>query len=294
MLIAPLTDAGRVVGVLQVFSALPHAFGDRDVDALQQFASRIDQSIRELREPKEAQTPHPHQIGEIDPGPLEESTATRSENGDSLDANRSRPDVAREIWSYVLFVLVIAASIALGLVVGWHGGRKDKAVSPVVQPSAVQPASASENSERVSSAESVPSNNGTASRAKLPSGPTSVPDGGLLVTQNGRVIYRSIPEANKAAPDSSAKRVLPTLLHRVEPEYPETARAQHIQGSVVLDVQVLPNGDVGNVNVISGDPVLARAAVTAVKQWRYEAADSNGQKIESQTQITIRFVLPTS
>lgn len=291
MLIAPLMDAGRVVGVLQVFSDLPHAFGDRDVDVLQQFATAIGQSIRELRQNDEV--PVRDQITEIDFGAGEGSTPARIENSEPLDTDKSRPDAPREIWSYVLFVLVIAAAILLGLLVGWHGGRKELAVAPVVQPTAAQPAGNSDNSEPRSATTSVPSTNRTPSQAKL-APPISVPDGGLLVTQNGRVIYRSVPEQSKAAPDSSTRRAVPTLLHRVEPEYPEAARAQHIQGPVVLDVQVLPNGDVGNVNVISGAPVLASAAVSAVKQWRYQPTGSSEKNVERRTRLTIRFVLPGS
>jgi protein TonB len=80
----------------------------------------------------------------------------------------------------------------------------------------------------------------------------------------------------------------------VEPQYPAEARAHHIQGPVVLDIQVLGDGGVGSVAVVSGDPLLTQSAINAVKQWRYQPESVNGQATDTQTRITVKFTLPES
>jgi protein TonB len=102
------------------------------------------------------------------------------------------------------------------------------------------------------------------------------------------VIYRSQPgtQASDAAPG--------TLIRRVEPQYPADAKTRHIQGPVVLDVQVLSDGTVGTVGVVSGNPSLTEAAVHAVRQWKYQPNVMNGRTVEGQTRVTINFTLPTA
>ena len=84
------------------------------------------------------------------------------------------------------------------------------------------------------------------------------------------------------------------MIHRVEPEYPAEAAAQQIQGLVTLDVQIGDEGAVHNIAVVEGNPVLAAAAVQAVRQWKYQPYVVNGRPVEMQTRITIRFTLPAS
>ncbi len=81
------------------------------------------------------------------------------------------------------------------------------------------------------------------------------------------------------------------MIHSTEPEYPAEARMQHIQGVVVLDVQIGQDGAVHNIAVVEGNPVLAEAAVKAVRQWRYRPSAVDGRPVEMQTRITIRFKL---
>jgi protein TonB len=81
-------------------------------------------------------------------------------------------------------------------------------------------------------------------------------------------------------------------MQRVEPEYPESAREQHIQGPVVLDALVGKDGEVEKLSTISGDAQLAAAATDAVRQWRFKPFFRNGSPEEFQTQITVSFRLP--
>jgi TonB family protein len=57
------------------------------------------------------------------------------------------------------------------------------------------------------------------------------------------------------------------------PEYPELARKMHLQGVARVEVTVLPDGSVGKVKELGGNPVLLDALVRAVRKWRYESAD---------------------
>ena len=79
------------------------------------------------------------------------------------------------------------------------------------------------------------------------------------------------------------------LVHKVIPQYPALAREARIQGSVVLQASIGKNGNVENVQVLSGPPQLAQAAVEAVKQWRYKPYYLNGQPVEVQTTINVNF-----
>jgi protein TonB len=84
------------------------------------------------------------------------------------------------------------------------------------------------------------------------------------------------------------------ITQRVEPEYPAEARAQGIQGSVILDTLVGQDGTVQNFAAIRGDPQLAAAAATAVRQWRFRPYTQNGQAKEFQTRITVDFKLASN
>jgi TonB family protein len=59
---------------------------------------------------------------------------------------------------------------------------------------------------------------------------------------------------------------------RVQPEYPELARKMNITGTVKVQVVVSPNGTVKDAKVVGGHPVLAGAALDAVRKWRFEPA----------------------
>jgi len=86
------------------------------------------------------------------------------------------------------------------------------------------------------------------------------------------------------------------LIHRVQPNYPEQAQAQGIQGTVLIEAVVLKDGSMGAMRVLNklADPDLVASAVEAVKTWRYEPTLLNGQPIEIVTTITVNFRLSSS
>jgi protein TonB len=81
------------------------------------------------------------------------------------------------------------------------------------------------------------------------------------------------------------------LVKKVQPEYPEAAREKRIEGTVKLQAIVRKDGTVTVQNVVEGDPALSPAAIEAVRQWRYEPGQLNGQPIELQTTIDVVFSL---
>lgn len=79
------------------------------------------------------------------------------------------------------------------------------------------------------------------------------------------------------------------LVHRVEPLYPRTAVLISLQGEVKLHAIISRDGTIQSLSVTSGHPMLAQAALEAVRQWRYRPYVLNGQAVEVETFITVNF-----
>lgn len=79
------------------------------------------------------------------------------------------------------------------------------------------------------------------------------------------------------------------VVHKVEPTYPEAARQANIQGVVVLDVAIGPDGTVLDVHPISGPEELTPAAVDAVKWWRFRPYLVEGQPVQVKTRLAVDF-----
>jgi TonB family protein len=134
--------------------------------------------------------------------------------------------------------------------------------------------------------------------------------GALRVYKNGQEVFRVPPAAGamvsgdtagveRASSIEAADTVELSsaaaedgLVSRVEPEYPDEARRQSIQGAVVLEVHIDRNGAVQEVKLVHGPQVLAEAAAAAVKQWKFRPRIANGHLVEMQTTITLNFKLP--
>jgi periplasmic protein TonB len=81
------------------------------------------------------------------------------------------------------------------------------------------------------------------------------------------------------------------LVKQIEPHYPLLAKQARIQGDVILQAIISKNGGVENLQVISGHPFLAPAALEAVQQWHYRPFLLNGQPVEVETTVTVTFRL---
>jgi periplasmic protein TonB len=81
------------------------------------------------------------------------------------------------------------------------------------------------------------------------------------------------------------------LVNKVQPNYPPLARQTRISGTVRLHAIIAKNGTVEQLEVMSGHPLLVQAALDAVKQWRYQPTQLNGEPVEVDTTIDVIFSL---
>ncbi len=112
---------------------------------------------------------------------------------------------------------------------------------------------------------------------------------------------RSVPVPAKTADVVPAKRIRvaarvveANLIHDVTPQYPPEAGRARIEGTVVLLATIGTDGSVKDVRIESGLPMLAQAAIDAVKQWRYKPYMIDGEPVEVDSRITINFNLSAS
>jgi TonB family protein len=80
-------------------------------------------------------------------------------------------------------------------------------------------------------------------------------------------------------------------IYQVPPKYPSAARANHIEGVVVLRAIIDKEGKVKTLELIQGDPRLVEGAKAAVKQWRFKPATIGGSPAEADTNVSVVFQL---
>jgi protein TonB len=98
------------------------------------------------------------------------------------------------------------------------------------------------------------------------------------------------------APPRPVSRIISKLdpgqiIRRLEPAYPPLAKVARVQGDVVLRAVISRAGEIENLQIVSGNSMLAKAAFEAVQQWKFRPYILNGLPVEVETQITVRFVL---
>jgi len=79
------------------------------------------------------------------------------------------------------------------------------------------------------------------------------------------------------------------VTHRVDPDYPASARPANLQGVIVLDVVVGRDGSVLDVHARNGPEVLAQAAMDALRWWRFEPYRVEGQAVVVETTVAVEF-----
>jgi len=79
------------------------------------------------------------------------------------------------------------------------------------------------------------------------------------------------------------------LIQKIEPKYPSLALQAHIWGQVVLRAIIGKDGDIKELGLVSGHPLLAPAAIEAVRQWHYRPYLLNGEPVEVETIVTVNF-----
>lgn len=124
---------------------------------------------------------------------------------------------------------------------------------------------------------------------------TDGPGSGPLIpgaSRDGRPVdVPAPPVAPKRPVNVSAGVMAALLIHSVEPDYPKIAQAMRLSGTVELQARIGTDGSVRELEVLSGNPILARAAIAAVQQWRYQPTRLSGEPVEVETHITVTFTL---
>ena len=303
ILMLPVLDGEEVTGVFQILSPRPNAFGQRDIQTLQALSRRILDNLKSAAEvssvpalsessPSRAMTELDQIAAELSPPQISSPVARQ----------KSRP---RDRWTDILNATVIALALLLGWMLGraeWQrvAGRQRQ---PANSTSAQRLGRASQKPINPQTAASTPGRDGVRPEPSKLSGVKAQPKissaGDLVVYERGKVVFRMGPTQRPAqtnirgVPDTISPEIAKDyLIQRVEPQYPEAARSQHIQGPVTLDVVVDEDGKVQNVKVVSGDSALAPAAVDAVQRWRFKPYLVNGRASQFTTSLTVNFVLP--
>ncbi|HKC01099.1 MAG TPA: energy transducer TonB [Terriglobales bacterium] len=128
--------------------------------------------------------------------------------------------------------------------------------------------------------------------------PGGVP-GGIPGGSAGGVMGGILNSANTAIPKvATPQRVRVStgvatglLIKKVTPNYPQLAKQARIQGTVVLQAEISKDGTIQNLQLISGHPMLAPAAIEAVRQWRYKPYLLNGEPVAVETTVQVNFSL---
>jgi TonB family protein len=142
----------------------------------------------------------------------------------------------------------------------------------------------------------------TTARPKAESDPSA---GGLVVYQNGKVIFQQPPEESAAstvkpaggADSANVMSIAPDvaetyLLSRIDAAYPDAAKQSQALGPVILEIHVGKDGAVQQANLVTGDSLLVPAAVAAVRQWKYQPYSPNGNPQDFLTRVTVNFQAP--
>jgi len=116
--------------------------------------------------------------------------------------------------------------------------------------------------------------------------------------QQEQINPKCVMAPDKPLPKTAAQRVRVSsgvaavlIVKKVDPKYPEDARQARIQGQVVLQATIDKEGNVAELNLVSGHPLLAPEAIKAVKQWKYKPYLLDGVPMMVETQIIVNFTL---
>lgn len=100
-------------------------------------------------------------------------------------------------------------------------------------------------------------------------------------------------EAYRNLASLDSKSASQRIVDLIKPEYPTIARINYIQGRVKLEIVVNTRGYVVEAHVLKGQPLLAAAALQAVRKWRYKPLVRSGTAMPFQTAVKIRFSMHT-
>src|SRR5579872_717529 len=171
-----------------------------------------------------------------------------------------------------------------------------------VEMTSTQPAGTTKIAEDTLTSDALMVKGGSAPKIKQPAAPqddTKAPDVSALGSNANDGAISGLVNAPTNVPSPAPQNLKVSqgvsqglLVKKVPPIYPAQAMQMRIQGAVELTAHISKDGNITSVKVLSGPSALARAAVDAVKQWKYKPYYLDGEPVEIQTQITVNFKLP--
>jgi len=345
VVVLPLLLEEELIGIFEIFSSQPSAFGDQDLQTLDGLAGRIIENVRALRSSlvpgplvASAQVSGGAPVG-FTPGSASAgfdrgvSAQVSEEEGHAYEetgvriASGWRFDWLATVLGMLVLSVAVLMGIALGMRLGWlkvrpgrHASRVAATPSSSVPATAngrgVDPSSAAEPTPSLPSSQNPSEESESAPAEAADRTNAGVPEGSLRVYENGREIFQMAPSGAETAAgigkekeksggaalalrparivELSPDNAEDSLVRRVEPQYPEQARLHQVQGAVLLDVRIGRDGVVQEVKLVSGNQLLADAAMTAVRQWRFKPHFVNGNAADMETKITLKFTLPSN
>jgi len=307
ILVVPVLSDGELIGVIEIFSVRADAFSDKDVQSLEAFSQEVVHNVKQAREAQASEPPEPIRrtpLADSLKSPIFEPGMSTMESAEVT----KEAEPQKEYSTTVLLVCVVLLALVVGWMIGraeWHSRVKSAAPAAKNQSELAPPDSVPvRTTDQVTTQQLEPS----PQQSKL-TGVRSDAENGLVVTRDGKVVFRapaqhgdnlagSVHQASDEHASTSSELRLPPevaqqyLVMRVEPEYPEQARKDQIQGTTVLDAHVGKDGTVQKVSPVTGDPELLPAATQSVQQWRFRPYLDHGQPQEFTTRITVVFRLP--
>ncbi len=131
----------------------------------------------------------------------------------------------------------------------------------------------------------------TSSSTAKPVEPAEIVKGTVSVSASPFPSLHVPPELKSQISRQGASLQIGPLVSRVEPVYPEDAQHQRIEGVVKLHIIIGRDGNVQDVDQMSGPPLLVAAAANAIRQWRYKPTSLGGEPVEAGESITVTFRL---
>ncbi len=128
----------------------------------------------------------------------------------------------------------------------------------------------------------------------VPGGMPGGQAGGVLGGIIGGIGGGAPPPPPKAAPQRvrvGGNVQQAKMVRMIQPTYPAIAKQAHIQGTVILHAIIAKDGTVQELQLMGGPPLLVKAAMDAVRQWRYQPTLLNGDPVEVDTTISVIFSL---
>lgn len=114
---------------------------------------------------------------------------------------------------------------------------------------------------------------------------------GLAPGVSGQEQSEAPPQGKVARIRQDGNITAKMLKKRVQPQYPEEARKNRIAGTVRLHVIIADDGSVRQLDLVSGDPSLAKSAMDAVRGWKYRPTYLNGYPVEVDTTVDVVYTL---